>query len=44
MTLKKDEIEERGKREISVMPLGMVDKLNVDQLAAILAYLESLKK
>ena len=44
MTLKKDDIEERGKREISVMPLGMVDKLNVDQLAAILAYLESLKK
>lgn len=42
--LKKDDIEERGKREISVMPQGLVDKLNAEQLAAILAYLESLKK
>lgn len=42
--LKKDDIEERGKREISVMPLGLVDKLNTEQLAALLAYLESLKK
>jgi putative heme-binding domain-containing protein len=42
--LKKSDIEERGKREASIMPLGMADKLNVDQLAAILAYLESLKK
>ncbi|MBS0207164.1 MAG: discoidin domain-containing protein [Planctomycetes bacterium] len=42
--LKKDDIEERGKRDISVMPLGLVDKLNAEQLAAILAYLESLKK
>lgn len=42
--IKKDDIEERGKREISVMPLGLVDKLNAEQLAAILAYMESLKK
>lgn len=42
--LKKDDIEERGKRDISVMPQGLVDKLNAEQLAAILAYLESLKK
>lgn len=42
--LKKDDIEERGRTDRSVMPLGMVDKLNVDQLAAILAYLESLQK
>ena len=42
--LKKDDIEERGKREISIMPQGMVDKLNTEQLAALLAYLESLKK
>ena len=42
--LKKDDIEERGKREVSIMPLGMVDKLNTEQFAAILAYLESLKK
>jgi putative membrane-bound dehydrogenase-like protein len=41
--LKKDDIEERGKRDTSVMPLGLVDKLNAEQLAAILAYLESLK-
>ncbi len=44
IVLKKDEIEERGKRDLSVMPLGLVDKLNAEQLAAILAYLESLKK
>lgn len=43
-TLKKSEIEERGRREASIMPLGLVDKLNADQLAAILAYLDSLKK
>jgi putative membrane-bound dehydrogenase-like protein len=42
--LKKSEIEERGKREASIMPQGLADKLNVDQLAAILAYLDSLKK
>jgi len=41
--LKKDEIEERTKSELSIMPLGLVDKLNVEQLASILAYLESLK-
>ncbi len=44
IVLKKDDIEERGKREISVMPQGLVDKLNAEQLAAILAYMESLKK
>ena len=42
--LKKSDIEERGKRETSIMPVGLADKLNVDQLAAILAYLDSLKK
>lgn len=41
--LKKDDIEERGKRDISIMPVGLVDKLNAEQLAAMLAYLESLK-
>lgn len=41
--LKKDEIEERTKSELSIMPVGLVDKLNVEQLASILAYLESLK-
>jgi len=43
-TLKKTDIDERGKRESSIMPNGLVDKLNPDQLAAILAYLDSLKK
>ena len=41
--LKKSEIDERGKRDVSIMPLGLTDKLNVEQLAALLAYLESLK-
>ncbi len=41
--LKKTEIDERGKRDVSIMPLGLTDKLNVEQLAAMLAYLESLK-
>ena len=41
--LKKSEIDERGKRDVSIMPLGLTDKLNVEQLAAMLAYLESLK-
>ena len=42
--LKKSEIEERGKREASIMPIGLADKLNAEQLAAILAYLDTLKK
>lgn len=41
--LPKQEIEERGKREISIMPNGLVDKLTTKELAAILVYLESLK-
>ncbi len=41
--LKKSEIDERGKRDVSIMPFGLTDKLNVEQLAALLAYLESLK-
>jgi len=41
--LRKEQIEERGRREMSVMPLGLVDRLTVDQLAGLLAYLESLK-
>ena len=42
--LKKTEIEDRGKRATSIMPSGLVDKLNPGQLASILSYLESLKK
>ena len=43
VVLKKTDIEERGRRDLSVMPLGLVDKLNADQLASLLAYMESLK-
>ena len=39
----KAEIEERGKGELSVMPNGLADTLTVPELAAILAYFESLK-
>jgi putative heme-binding domain-containing protein len=40
--IKKDEIEERQHGKTSVMPEGVVDHLTVPELAAILAYLESL--
>jgi hypothetical protein len=42
-TLKKSEIKERGKREMSMMPEGLVGKLTPQDLACVLAYLESLK-
>lgn len=38
----KKEIEERGKRELSIMPQGLVDRLTPADLAALIAYLESL--
>ncbi|WP_422928643.1 DUF7133 domain-containing protein [Singulisphaera sp. PoT] len=41
--LPKKEIEERGKTETSVMPLGLVDPLTVPEFASLLSYLESLK-
>ncbi len=37
-----DEIEDRKKQELSMMPTGLVDVLTVDQFADLLAYLESL--
>ncbi|ADB16620.1 heme-binding protein [Pirellula staleyi DSM 6068] len=40
--LKQEEIEQRKKGEVSVMPAGLVDKLTADELAAILAFLETL--
>jgi putative membrane-bound dehydrogenase-like protein len=43
-TLPKKMIKERGKRDTSVMPPGLADKLTPGQLASILAYLESLKQ
>jgi putative heme-binding domain-containing protein len=42
-TLAKKNITERGHREISMMPPGLMDKLTMSDLAALLAYLESLK-
>jgi putative heme-binding domain-containing protein len=43
ITLKKSEIKKRGKRELSMMPEGLLAKLTPHDLASILAYLESLK-
>lgn len=38
-----DQIEDRVKQEISMMPQGIVANLNPEQLADLLAYLESLR-
>jgi putative heme-binding domain-containing protein len=38
-----DQIEDRVKQEISMMPQGIVGNLSPEQLADLLAYLESLK-
>ncbi|MDB5387160.1 MAG: heme-binding protein [Planctomycetaceae bacterium] len=43
LVIKKSEIDERGKRVLSMMPEKLVDSLTINQLAALLAYLESLK-
>ena len=40
--LKKADIDDRGKREISIMPQGLVDKLTPAELAALAAFLETL--
>jgi putative membrane-bound dehydrogenase-like protein len=40
--LSKEHIEERGKREQSVMPTGLLDTLSPADLASLLKYLESL--
>jgi putative heme-binding domain-containing protein len=42
-TLAKKDIAERGQRDSSMMPAGLLDKLTAADLAALLAYLESLK-
>ncbi len=42
--IKTKEIDERGKRTISIMPVELVSKLTPTELAALLAYLESLAK
>lgn len=42
-TLAKRNIAERGKRETSMMPLGLMDKATPQELASLLSFLESLK-
>ncbi len=41
-TIKKADIKERGKRDKSVMPDGLADKITPQDLGSLLAYLESL--
>lgn len=41
--LRKAEIEERSKSDVSPMPQGLVDTLTVEQFVALLAYLDTLK-
>jgi putative membrane-bound dehydrogenase-like protein len=41
-TIPVSSIETRTKRTVSIMPNGLADKLSTEELAAILAYLESL--
>ena len=41
--LKKKDIQARGKRDFSIMPEGLVAKITPEDLANLLAYLESLK-
>jgi len=41
--IKKKEIEERGKRETSMMPSALVDTLDLNEFNSIITYLESLK-
>jgi putative heme-binding domain-containing protein len=43
MTLEKANIAERGKREQSMMPEGLLNSFSPAELASLLAYLESLK-
>ncbi|MAG92287.1 MAG: heme-binding domain-containing protein [Planctomycetaceae bacterium] len=42
-TIPQDGIEERAKQDISMMPEGLVNNLTPEELADLLAYLESLK-
>ena len=43
IVIRKEDIEERGKAEQSIMPNGLLDPLTPHDLASILAYLDSLK-
>ena len=42
--LAKKEIDARAKGDVSIMPTGLVDPLTIQDLASLLAYLESLKQ
>jgi len=42
-TVMKKEIRDRGKRDTSMMPAGLLDKFTARDLASLLAFLESLK-
>ena len=43
ITIEKGDIKERGKRDISMMPEGLLNAFSPSDLANLLAYLESLK-
>jgi putative heme-binding domain-containing protein len=43
IVLAKDEIDERNESKVSVMPDGLVNNLTIEELASLLAYLESLR-
>ena len=43
ITIEKTDIKERGKRDISMMPEGLLNAFTSDDLVNLLAYLESLK-
>ena len=43
IVLPKNDIDERARGQVTVMPVGLVDPLTVQDLASLLAYLESLK-
>ena len=43
MSLKKDDIEIRQQKKESMMPVGIANNLTPEQLADLVAYLQSLK-
>ena len=43
VTIEKGDLKERGKRDISMMPEGLLNGFTTAELSALLAYLESLK-
>jgi putative heme-binding domain-containing protein len=43
LVLKKEAIQRRGKRDFSTMPEGLAANLTPEELASLLAYVESLK-